>query len=69
MEELLKEIANKLDKLDKLDNIEKELKEIRTVTKRLEKKVTSIEGVINKGIFQDVKKLEKRIEILEQKVI
>ena len=69
MEELLKEISNKLDKLNKLDNIEKEIKEIKTVTKKLEKKVTNIEGVINKGIFQDVKRLEKRIEILEQKVV
>lgn len=45
-----------------------ELRGIKKSVKTLEKDVAEIKDTINKYVFTDVAKLEKRIEVLEKKV-
>jgi predicted RND superfamily exporter protein len=60
--------------LQELKTITKTLKEhtehFKSIDKQLkvmDKRLSNIEAVVNKGVYEDITRLEKRIEILEEK--
>lgn len=63
MEEILKQILNRLDSMDS------SIKKLETGQKKLTKEVSEIKTILNKGAYVDIQKLERRIEVLEKKII
>jgi predicted nucleic acid-binding Zn-ribbon protein len=50
--------------------LKKHTEQFKTINKRLEtmdKRLENIENIVNKGVYVDIVRLEKRIEALEQK--
>jgi len=45
-----------------------ELRDIKKSVRTLEKDVAEVKDTINKCVFSDIAKLEKRLEVLEKKV-
>ena len=69
----IKKSVSELEEIKKsvseLEEIKKDLKDLKKSVNNLETDVSEIKYVINKGVFVDIKNLEKRIEALEQKVV
>ncbi len=66
MEELLREIVGKLGKLDTIEN---EIKELKKEQRKISNNVSNIETLLVKGAFEDIKRLEKRIDVLEKNAV
>lgn len=59
--EQFKTINKRLEIMDKrLETMDKQLK-------IMDKRLKNIENVVNKGVYEDITRLEKRIEAIEQK--
>jgi predicted nucleic acid-binding Zn-ribbon protein len=61
LEEIKKSVAELGGIKKSVGNLEKNMSELRD-------DVSDIKYIINQGVFVDIKKLEKRIEVLEEKV-
>ncbi len=73
-DEIFKQILNELQEMNTdIKGIKTEFTEFKQETKkqltRIDKRLENIENVVNKGVFEDLERLERRIEILEQRAV
>lgn len=52
-----------------INGLKTDIKEIKTEQKKMNKKISNIETLLEKGAFEDIKRLEKRIDVLEKNAV
>ncbi len=52
-----------------ISGLKTDIKEIKTEQKKMNKKICNIETMLVKGAFEDIKRLEKRIDVMEKNAV